>query len=249
MLDTLRLCHLYPKEMNTYADRGNIIVLKGRLEWRGMKLEITELGQGEKLSAQVAKKIDLVYMGGGQDLEQAQISDDIVKLKAPALQEILLGDNKAVGLFVCGGYQLAGHAYATSTKTLYGMGVLGITTIQSDKKRLVGDIQITATLENKELNIIGYENHAGRTHILSNSEHLPSASTPLGTVVSGYGNNGTDGTEGAITGRTIGTYIHGPLLPKNPALADLLISWGLEHRYGTTPDLSPLDDSFSELAR
>lgn len=253
---TLRLCHLYPKEMNTYADSGNISVLRHRLEWRGLELEVNELGLGEELTPEFAKEVDMFYFGGGQDLAQTQIAGDFLDTKSSALKEALLGDKtpNAVGLFICGGYQLAGQRYTIHDDLHKGAGIFGAVTTQTFSSRLVGDIAISCEIENQQLEIIGYENHAGRTYIIEKNamektEDQVSASDPLGRVIYGNGNNKDDDTEGAINARSIGTYIHGPLLPKNPVLSDLLISWALEHHYGEVFELAPLDDSFAELAR
>ncbi len=269
---TLKVCHLYPNEMNTYADRGNIAVLKRRLEWRGFNFALEEFEIGDALTD--ATEFDLFYMGGGQDINQIQVAKDLAETKAQALHDALLGKADTphsippVGLFVCGGYQLAGHFYNIYDQQLRGIGVLGVHTIQNEShhnQRLTGTIKIKTELptstsqssQNIPLEIVGYENHAGRTQIIDMSladeehtEYKESASKSFGEVLVGHGNNGADGTEGAITARTIGTYIHGPLLPKNPELADLLIAWGLEHRYGAkAQELASLNNSFAEVAR
>ena len=233
----VRLCHLYPREMNFYADRGNIAVLAKRLAWRGTHLEITECGPGEPLPA---GGFDMFYLGGGQDNDQVNVAQDLLATKADALRGALA--DGAVGLFVCGGYQLAGHSYETAQgEILPGFAALDIETTAGDT-RLIGDILIESRPESDfALRVVGYENHAGRTH-------LGSDATQLGKVVQGYGNNGQDSTEGAIQNRTIGTYLHGPLLPRNPRLADLLLTWALSHRYGSSPALEPLGDSWENQA-
>lgn len=254
----LRLCHLYPKEMNTYADKGNISVIRQRLKWRDLDLELNEMGVGEELTPKAANEIDLVYMGGGQDLNQLLISQDFLKTKAPALRETLIGDSspQTAGLFICGGYQLAGQRYTLNGDTMFeGAGIFETVSTQTATNRLVGNIAISATIEDTKLDILGYENHAGRTHLIeeglseNKTQSKNKASNPLGKVIYGNGNNDADDTEGAITARSIGTYMHGPLLPKNPILADILIRWGLEHHYGESPKLSTLDDSFATMAR
>ena len=234
----VRLWHLYPREMNIYADRGNIAVLARRLRSRGLDLELHEGGPGGVLPA---GGVDLVYMGGGQDRDQLTVAADLADTKAADLRALL--GNGAVGLFVCGGYQLAGHGYRTAAGVdVDGLGLLDITTVAGDG-RLVGDIVLESNLgaEPGPGRLVGYENHAGRTT-------LGGGATALGRVIYGHGNNGRDNTEGAVAGRCVGTYLHGPLLPKNPWLADLLAGWALEHRYGRSFDLEPLDDTPAQAA-
>lgn len=232
----VRLCHLYPDEMSIYADRGNIAVLRQRLEWRGMGLELTEARIREVIDPDTH---DLYYMGGGQDRDQVTVAADLAQHKAGALRSALT--DGAAGLFVCGGYQLAGSGYeAANGEWLDGVGVLDLETRAGDS-RLIGDLVIESEIAGLSLEIVGYENHIGRTH-------LGSGSQPLGRVVHGHGNNGVDCMEGAVSGHTIGTYLHGPLLPKNPDLADIVLGWALEHRYGEPVPLDPLDDSMEHRA-
>ena len=234
---TVRLWHLYPREMNIYADRGNIAVLRTRLHRRGLDLELREVGPGEGPPDDGA---DLVYLGGGQDRDQLTVAADLAATKAAALRGLLEGG--AVGLFVCGGYQLAGHSYRTAAgETVGGLGVLDVETVAGDG-RLIGDIVLASELAggSEAGRLVGYENHAGRTT-------LGDGAKALGRVLKGHGNNGRDRSEGAVVNRALGTYLHGPLLPKNPWLADLLLGWALEHRYGRGFDLEPLDDRL-ELA-
>lgn len=244
---TVRLCHLYPREMNFYADRGNIAVLAKRLAWRGMRLEITEYGPGEPLptgpptkGASNSSSFDMFYLGGGQDNDQVNVAQDLIATKADALKGALA--DGAAGLFVCGGYQLAGYSYETAGgETLPGFAALDIETAAGET-RLIGDILIEARPDpDHALQVAGYENHAGRTR-------LGADANPLGKVIRGYGNNGQDNTEGAIQNRTIGTYLHGPLLPRNPRLADLLLAWALARRYPDCPALEPLDDNWENQA-
>lgn len=244
---TVRLCHLYPREMNIYADRGNIAVLAKRLAWRGMRLDITECGLGERLhsaSSQAdtpaSQSFDMFYLGGGQDNDQVAVAQDLIATKADALGEALAGG--AAGLFVCGGYQLAGHSYETAEgETLPGFAALDIETAAGET-RLIGDILIEAR-PGPDLAVLvaGYENHAGRTRLGPDAE-------PFGKVIHGHGNNGSDDTEGAVHNHTIGTYLHGPLLPRNPRLADLLLTWALTHRYATPHLLLPLHDDWEYTA-
>lgn len=235
---TVRLCHLYPREMNIYADRGNIAVLAQRLRRRGLDLAVTEAGPGEAIPP---AGIDLLYLGGGQDRDQLAVAADLRATKATGLNALLGGG--AVGLFVCGGYQLAGHRYRTAGgEMVEGLGVLDVeTTAGAD--RLIGDIVLDSDLGPGPgpHRLVGYENHAGRTS-------LGDGAQALGRVIEGHGNNGRDRTEGAVADRTVGTYLHGPLLPKNPWLADLLLGWALEHRYGRSFDLEPLEDHLEQAA-
>ena len=238
MSTAVRLWHLYPREMNIYADRGNIAVLTGRLRRRGLDLELHEGGPGEPVPG---GGVDLVYLGGGQDRDQLTVAADLSATKAAELRALL--GNGAVGLFVCGGYQLAGHHYRTAGgEVVAGLGILDVET-SAGEDRLIGDIVLESDLRPgpEPGRLVGYENHAGRTT-------LADGATTLGRVIRGHGNNGRDRTEGAVANRTVGTYLHGPLLPKNPWLADLLLGWALEHRYGRTFDLEPLDDRLEHAA-
>ena len=235
---TVRLWHLYPREMNIYADRGNIAVLRERLRRRGLDLVLHEGGPGATLPG---GGVDLVYLGGGQDRDQLTVAGDLAATKAADLRALLR--HGAVGLFVCGGYQLAGHHYRTAAgEVVEGLGVLDLETA-AGKDRLIGDIVLSSELHPgpQPGRLVGYENHAGRTT-------LGGGATALGRVVEGHGNNGRDRTEGAVANRAVGTYLHGPLLPKNPWLADLLLGWALEHRYGRSFDLEPLDDRLEQSA-
>lgn len=233
-MTAVRLCHLYPDEMNIYADRGNIAVFRQRLAWRGLELEITEVGVGDPIT----ERFDLCYLGGGQDRDQRIVAHDLVA-KGQALRSA--ADDGAAFLWVCGGIQLAGAGYTDTTgERLPGVGLLDVDTDAGDS-RLIGDLVIMAELDGETSEVVGYENHAGRTH-------LGPAARPLGRVVSGHGNDGASGFEGAVQNRVIGTYLHGPLLPKNPWLADHVLRWALEHRTGAMPELQPLSDDLEVRA-
>ena len=227
---TLRVCALYPDLMNIYADRGNIAVLRARCEWRGLGFQLSASGLGESLDPESA---DLFYMGGGQDRDQAAVARDMVATKRDALHAA--ADRDAVVLAVCGGYQLLGHGYQMGDEELPGIGLVDLHTVRSPGPRLIGNCAIEADVGGGKRVIAGFENHGGRTH-------LGSGEQPLGRVLRGHGNNGDDGFEGVRRGNVIGTYLHGPLLPKNVWLADRLIelSLGIE--------LEPLDDTFEEAA-
>lgn len=234
---TVRLGHLYPAEMNIYADRGNIAVLARRLEWRGMALEVTPLEVGDPLEPGAH---DLYYLGGGQDRDQAVVARDLVATKAEGLHRA--AESGAAMLAVCGGFQLAGHGYTgVDGERMPGAGLLDLDTVAGDT-RLIGDLVIDAEVEGARERVVGFENHAGRTR-------LGAGARPLGRVVHGHGNNGEDGYEGGVQRRVIGTYLHGPLLPKNPWLADLLLGWALEHRTGAPVALGPIEGALEATAR
>ena len=229
----VRLGHLYPDHLNIYADRGNIAVFQRRLEWRGLSLEVVPVGLGDD----IPDDCHLYYLGGGQDRDQLLVAEDLAR-KADSLRRA--ADDGAAVLAVCGGYQLMGHSYiAADGKKMAGTGLLDLETA-AGTDRLIGDVVLSVTLDGYTSTLVGYENHAGRTR-------LGSECTPLGRVEKGDGNNGEDGFEGAVSGRRLGTYLHGPLLPKNPWLADTLLRWALDHA-GADIELEPLDDSLEQAA-
>jgi CobQ-like glutamine amidotransferase family enzyme len=232
----LRVLSLYPDQMNIYADRGNILFLQRRCEWRGIGFVHSGGGLGESIDPSAH---DLFYIGGGQDRDQRVVAADMVASKREALAAAA-GDG-AVLLAVCGGYQLLGHSYQMGDDELPGLGLADLTTVREPGERLIGNVTIEADLGTGPRLIAGFENHGGRTYLGDDAQ-------PLGRVVSGYGNNGKDGFEGIKRGNVIGTYLHGPLLPKNAWLADHLIALALERRYGTKPDLKPLDDDLEAAA-
>ena len=207
----LRVLSLYPELMNIYADRGNIAVLRARCEWRGIGFEHSGISVGDSLDPGTA---DLFYMGGGQDRDQAAVAVDMAQTKRDSLHEA--ADRGAVVLGVCGGYQLLGESYEMGDQTLPGVGLVDLRTVREPGERLIGNCAIEADLGTGLRTIAGFENHGGRTYLGPGAE-------PLGRVLSGHGNNGKDGYEGVRRGNVIGTYLHGPLLPKNVWLADRLI--------------------------
>ncbi len=230
---TVRLGHLYPDHLNIYADRGNIAVFQRRLEWRGLTLEVVEVGLGDD----IPEDCNLYYLGGGQDRDQLLVAQDLVA-KADSLRRA--ADGGAAVLAVCGGYQLMGHSYvAADGQKMAGIGLLDLETA-AGPDRLIGDVVLSVNLDGHTSTVVGYENHAGRTH-------LGSECAPLGRIEKGHGNNGEDGFEGAVSGRRIGTYLHGPLLPKNPWLADTVLRWALDHS-GANLELEPLDDTLERSA-
>jgi CobQ-like glutamine amidotransferase family enzyme len=232
----LRVLSLYPEQMNIYADRGNIVFLQRRCEWRGIGFSHTGAGQGEAVDPAAH---DLFYIGGGQDRDQRMVAADMVASKREALATAV--DDGAVLLAVCGGYQLLGHSYQLDEEKLPGLGLAELETVREPGPRLIGNVAIEADLGAGPRLIAGFENHGGRTH-------LGPGAKPLGRVLEGHGNNGRDGFEGVRRDNLIGTYLHGPLLPKNAWLADHLIALALERRYGTRPELEPLDDAFEAAA-
>jgi lipid II isoglutaminyl synthase (glutamine-hydrolysing) len=231
----LRLLALYPDRMNIYADRGNILFLQRRCEWRGIAFRYRAAGLGDAIDPTAH---DLLYIGGGQDRDQRAVAYDLVETKRDAIASAI--EDGVVVLAVCGGYQLLGHSYQLGDERIPGLGIADLETVREPGPRLIGNVAIEADLGGGPGLIAGFENHGGRTY-------LGSDATPLGTVVKGFGNNGGDGLEGVRRDNLVGTYLHGPLLPKNRELADRLIRLALGHRYGSEPELEPLDDSL-ELA-
>jgi len=232
----LRVLALYPDQMNIYADRGNIIFLQRRCEWRGIGFAYASAGAGEAVDPGAH---DLIYIGGGQDRDQRMVAADLVESKRDALASAV--DDGAVLLAVCGGYQLLGHSYELGEERIEGLGLADIETVREPGKRLIGNVAIEADLGTGTQLIAGFENHGGRTRLGPSAE-------PLGRVVKGFGNNGWDGLEGVRRESMIGTYLHGPLLPKNAWLADRLIELALGRRYGQTVELEPLDDVLETAA-
>ena len=231
----LRVCALYPEQMNIYADRGNILFLQRRCEWRGIGFSYSSAGPGEPVDASSA---DFFYVGGGQDRDQIMVAADMVASKREDLAAAV--ESGAVVLAVCGGYQLLGHSYQLGAEKLPGLGLVDIETVREDGPRLIGNVAIEVDLGPGPRVLAGFENHGGRTY-------LGAGMPPLGKVLSGHGNNGGDGQEGVRRHNLVGTYLHGPLLPKNAWLADHLITLALGRRYGARPELEPLPDAF-ELA-
>jgi len=225
---------LYADLMNIYGDRGNILTLLKRAEWHGLQTKLVELGRGP---AKEMQDVDVFFFGGGQDREQALIYDDLREHKQEQLQRSV--EQGAQILAVCGGYQLLGHYYQTADGERFdGIAMLDVKT-EAGKRRFIGDVVVQTGIKDLTPNtLVGFENHSGRTF-------LGPGAKPLGKVVMGKGNNGSDKTEGAVQGNIIGTYLHGSLLPKNPHLADYVIGKALTRRGGGA--LSHLDDS-AELA-
>jgi lipid II isoglutaminyl synthase (glutamine-hydrolysing) len=236
-LPALRVMWLYPDHMNIYADRGNLSVLEHRCRWRGIEFELGTAGPGQRVDPDAH---DRIYMGGGQDRDQALVTRDLADTKRDSLAAAV--GSGASFLAVCGGYQLLGHSYELPDgKSLPGLGLVDLRTVREPGERLIGNVLIEADLGNGPQRMAGFENHGGRTY-------LGAGEQPLGRVVSGFGNNGKDHVEGVRRGKLIGTYLHGPLLPKNAWLADVLIAWALGRRMGSAPELTPLDDELESAA-
>lgn len=234
-MTVVRLCHLYPREMNIYADRGNIIFMQRRCEWRGIGFEHGSVGAGEPIDPGA---YDLFYIGGGQDRDQRLVAEDMRATKRDGLASAL-ADGASV-LAVCGGYQLLGHSYQLGSEEVGGLGLADLVTVRDPGPRLIGNIAIEVELDGSKRVLAGFENHGGRTRLGEGAE-------PLGRVLAGHGNNGEDGFEGVRDGNLIGTYMHGPLLPKNAWLADYLIAAALRRR-GDDPELEPLNDEIENAA-
>jgi CobQ-like glutamine amidotransferase family enzyme len=232
----LRLLALYPDQMNIYADRGNIVFLKHRCEWRGIGFEYSSAGPGEGFDPGAH---DLIYVGGGQDRDQVLVAADLVETKREALADAV--DDGAVLLAVCGGYQLLGHSYQLGDQRVPGLGLADLETVRERGPRLIGNVAIELDLGDGPATVAGFENHGGRTY-------LGEGARPLGRVIRGHGNNGRDGYEGVRRLNMFGTYLHGPLLPKNAWLADRLIAMALARREGEAPELAPLDDELESAA-
>jgi CobQ-like glutamine amidotransferase family enzyme len=228
---------LYPDLMSTYGDRGNIIVLQKRCEWRGIEVKI------ERISIETSKTklegCDLLFMGGAQDTQQEIVNKDLFENKGKILKEKI--NNRIPGLYVCGAYQFLGKYYKTAEgKRLPGLEIFPIHTENPGEttQRLIGNIIV----KTENATIIGFENHGGRTY-------LEDKILAFGKIQKGFGNNGEDGTEGILFKNSIGTYFHGPILPKNPEIADFLIQKAIEMKYGEKVELEPLDDSLGKKAK
>jgi hypothetical protein len=223
----LRVCALYPDVMNIYADRGNLLLLERRCAWRGIGFSVTAASFGEEVDPDAH---DLFYLGGGQDRDQLLCAQDLVVTKREALHAA--ADRGAIVLGVCGGYQLLGHGY----DAMPGVGLVDVHTHRGEGPRLIGNVAIEVDLGDGSRVLAGFENHGGRTT-------LGAGEAPLGRVLRGHGNDGASGVEGVRRGNVVGTYLHGPLLPKNAWFADWLIAVGS----GAGP-LAPLDDALEDAA-
>jgi len=231
-MQTLKIGWLYGTKMNIYGDRGNVLALAQRAQWRGIMPEVVELGLG----APIPDDIDIFFFGGGQDQEQVAVSKDLQGAKGEAIREAV--EHGAAMLSICGGYQLLGHEYRPhDAEPLPGIGLFDVVST-AGPERFIGNVIIGSE---EWGSLVGFENHSGLTY-------LGNGATPMGTVEVGHGNNGTDGTEGARYRNALGCYMHGALLPKNPQLTDWLISAGLTRRYGEAA-LAPIDNRLENLAK
>ncbi|MBQ8981740.1 MAG: glutamine amidotransferase [Eubacterium sp.] len=229
----IKIAHLYPDMLNLYGDRGNIIALTERMNARGIEVQTDAITMGKTFNAD---DYDILFIGGGQDFEQDVLLEDLKQGKDVQIQNAIEGGK--VMLAICGGYQMLGKYYKTyDGKMLEYMGALDFYT-EGKPERMIGNY---AYKTKEGIEVVGFENHSGRTYLGNGVE-------PLGKMIKGYGNNGEDGTEGVRYINTFGTYSHGPVLPKNPQFSDLLISKALENKYGKS-ELAPLDDTLEEKAQ
>ncbi len=226
----VRIMHLYPELLNLYGDSGNMLVLQRRLEWRGMEAKVEEVHMGDAPSFTGA---DIVFIGGGTDREQRIVCEQLLRQRSELASYV---EDGGVLAAVCGGYQLLGESYLMGDERVKGLSLVDFYTDRAEP-RLIGNVAVQSRISPQP--IVGYENHGGRTHLGSGVE-------PLGRVAYGFGNDGESGYEGCLYKNVVGTYIHGPLLPKNPGVADYLLSHALDRRYGSG-ELAPLDDG-QELA-
>ena len=223
--------HLYPDLLNLYGDRGNIQCLMKRCQWRGIEAETIPFELEDEIDF---SKLDIVLLGGGSDREQMLVCEKLKEIQKDFKAYV---ENYGVVIAICGGYQLLGNYYKTEQGTMKGLELVDLYTEQGEG-RLIDNIVLQSDLF--DMPIVGFENHGGRTYIKDNK--------PLGKVLYGAGNDGKSGYEGVVYKNVIGTYLHGPLLPKNPQLADLLISRALEKKYGKKIELEKLDDSEEQEA-
>jgi len=231
---------LYPDLMSTYGDHGNILAFQRRLEWRDIDVKILPISIGD--DAKQLQKADLIFMGGAQDRQQTIVSKDFKQGKSETLKEKV--ENGAPGLYICGAYQFLGKYYKEADGTIIdGLSIIDIYTENPgiDSPRLIGNLALKSALLNNTV-LFGFENHGGRTY-------LGKDVVPLGKILKGFGNNGSDSTEGAVYKNTICSYSHGPILPKNPSLTDHLLTLALEKKYGEAIELKKLDDSIENNAR
>jgi CobQ-like glutamine amidotransferase family enzyme len=231
----LLVVSLYPDLLRTYGDRGNVMALQHRAEWRGFDVRVEEVSRGDRFPPNA----DIAVIGGGTDRVQSLVGRDIRDRATELMDAAAAG---CVILGVCGGYQLLGRSYTAADGTsIEGLGLLDVTTTAPATGRIVGHVNERAELWNRAFELFGFENHSGRTHV------GPAASR-LATTEKGQGNNGTDRSEGAVQGNVIGTYLHGPVLPVNPSFADALLERALGPLTGGRP-LLHLDDGLDEIAR
>ncbi len=236
----LNICHLYPDLLNTYGDRGNMLAMQRRAQWHNINVNITNITIDDIFDSSA---FDIVFLGGGQDYEQEIIQKDLLDQKGSEIKNAISG--MKVFLCICGGYQLMGKYYKTwDGKEIEFLGALDLWTVGGEE-RMIGNIVFESDLisdNGKPLKIVGFENHSGKTYLGGDIR-------PLGKVLYGNGNNGTDGFEGAIYNNVYCSYSHGSLLPKNPLLTDHLLSLALKQKYDDFDGLGKLDDTFENAAR
>lgn len=231
----LKICHLYPDILNLYGDRGNIICMQKRMEWRGIQTEVTGISVGDKLNV---NDYDLFFIGGGQDFEQEVLLKDLASGKAADIRAAV--EDEKVFLAICGGYQMLGNYYKTWDGVQCDfIGALDLYTV-GDKERMIGNYMYQMDDADGGMTVVGFENHSGKTY-------LSDKVRPMGKVLAGYGNNGKDGTEGARYKNVFATYSHGSLFPKNPKLADYIMLTALKRKYPSL-ELELLDDTFENNA-
>ncbi|WP_211230009.1 type 1 glutamine amidotransferase [Desulfovirgula thermocuniculi] len=229
----LKVCHLYPDLLNLYGDRGNVMAFVRRCRWRGIGVEVVAVDLGDEVDF---REMDFLFLGGGSDREQGLMARDLVR-RRECLREAI--EDGLVVLAICGGYQLLGRYYRSADgRTIPGLDLLDFYT-EAGASRLIGNVAVEVVIEGERVKVTGFENHAGRTYL--------GRIAPFGRVLAGHGNNGRDGTEGARYKNVFCSYLHGPLLPKNPRLTDHLISLALRRR-GLPAELTPLDDGLEAAA-
>ncbi|MEG1751161.1 MAG: glutamine amidotransferase [Raoultibacter sp.] len=234
-MDSVRIAYLFPDLLNLYGDGGNVACLRKRCEWRGIPVEVTAVHYGEHLDFE---SIDIVFMGGGPDREQRLAADELLRMKSDLRAYV---ENDGVLLAICGGYQLLGSEWLLGGETVEGLGVVDMVTRRGGSARLIDNIVLATDLCSRP--VVGYENHAGRTV-------LGAGMKPFGKVISktGHGNNDESGFDGVVYRNLIGTYLHGPLLGKNPGIADYLIKCAVERKQGSPVALAALDDGVENAA-
>ncbi|MCF0133629.1 MAG: glutamine amidotransferase [Blautia sp.] len=231
----LRICHLYPDVLNLYGDRGNILCMQRRLQWRGIQANVTGVSVGDPLNV---NDYDLFFIGGGQDFEQEVLLQDLAKGKAQQIRNAV--EEEKTFLAICGGYQMLGNYYKTwDGHQCDFIGAVDLYTI-GGRKRMIGNYMYRMDEQDGGMTIVGFENHSGRTY-------LGEGVRPMGKILAGYGNNGKDQTEGARYKNVFATYSHGPVLPKNPLLADRILRTALRYKYPNL-ELEPLEDKYENAA-
>lgn len=232
----IRIAHLYPELLNIYGDKGNVIAISKRCEWRGIEVKLHEINPDDSIDPDY---FDFYFIGGGQDQQQIMVAEEFQRQKEVLHKAV---ENNAVFLAICGGYQLLGHYYKPHEgDKIPGISVLDAYTVAGNT-RYIGNVTIeTDLLDQNPETLVGFENHSGLTYLQGETK-------PIGVVKVGNGNNGQDRTEGAVYKNVFGTYLHGSLLPKNPIFTDYLIKLSLQRRYGDEIELSPLDDKIENFA-